>query len=133
MFHNETRLVVPARVSTPNSANLDQQHQVLPIVEYLRTQHMSANTPCQFILLVFQPLMTKRLDIKVMNLKTRMMNMGLRAFKEEEAVMIYHLLSSVQMHECGDITPIFVVYHITWLEIKSRSEEIIRSSKICDA
>lgn len=37
------------------------------------------------------------------------MHMRLRALEHEEAMVVYQLLSPIQMHECGDVFAVFVV------------------------
>lgn len=48
---------------------------VLPVIENLRAEDMPADSPHEVVALVAQPLMTQRLDIKVVHLKARVVNM----------------------------------------------------------
>jgi hypothetical protein len=49
---------------------------------------MSSNSPAVFIALFSQPIVAEDFDVKIMNLKGRMMHMRDRAFKNKKGVVI---------------------------------------------
>lgn len=56
---------------------------------------MPPNAPAVFIFLLRQPVVAQHLDIEIKNFKTRVVHVEFWALKEEEAVVVDHLLASI--------------------------------------
>ena len=70
--------------------------------------------------------MAEHLYVNVMDLKTRVMNVELRAFEDEKGMMVDFLTPAIEMHKSCDIFAAFIVNKIGWLEIEARGVEIKR-------
>ena len=70
-----------------------------PVVEDLRAQNMSSNTPHRFVPLRCQPLMSQVLRVKVMDLKASMVHMCRLVRAHEECVMVNVVLTAVNVAE----------------------------------
>lgn len=90
--------------------NLSQSNP--PVVKYLASEDVSTNTPTYLMSLLYEPIMTQCLCIKVMNLKRRMVNMRLGSFIKEEAVVINHFLTAIEVKEGRNISSCLIVYEL---------------------
>ena len=78
--------------------------------------------------------MPQHLNIEVKNLEARMVDVKLWTLEEEEAVMVYHFLATIQMQEYRYILLLLrIIHYVTGFEIKVRREELIRFLVIRDA
>lgn len=64
-----------------------------------------------------QPIVSQKLDVKVVHLEARMMNVKLTSFEEEETMMVNHFVSTIKMTESRDFF-LLIVDNITWLEVE---------------
>lgn len=62
--------------------------------------------------LLYEPIVTQCLCIKVMNFKRRMVNMRLGSFVKEEAVVVNHFLTAIEVKEGRNISSSLVVYKL---------------------
>jgi hypothetical protein len=87
---------------------------------------MSSNTPAIVILLLSQPRMTKHLNVKIEDLKTRMVDMELGPFEKEKTMMVNPFIPSIQMEKSGDVLPsIWSVNQFAWLKVEMGRVELI--------
>jgi hypothetical protein len=80
-----------------------ESRRIEPVIEDLASHNMSSHAPTVLPPLMPQPVMTKNLRVKVMCLKARMMDMALRAFEEEKAVVVHELLAAVKSAEAIEV------------------------------
>src|ERR1700722_5784889 len=77
-----------------------------PVVEYLTSENMAANTPNRLVLLLHQPLMPESLGVEVMDLEAAMVHVGLPARREssqEHGMVVDEILAAVDMCEHDDV------------------------------
>lgn len=75
--------------------------------------------------------MAEALDVEVMDLVARMVDVILWAFEEEKTVMINLVLSPIQMQKRRNILAALpIVYKITSLKIEPASVKLIYLSKV---
>jgi len=91
---------------------------------------MASNAPNGLIPLISQPLMAQALNIEIMHLIARMMDMKLGPLKEEKAMMIHLLPAPIQMQKRSHIPPRVIEHQLTSLEVKPGRVELIRLREV---
>jgi hypothetical protein len=114
MFEDETRGIKPGTQNYKLAFYIKLviaacQKGIIPVIKYLTAHDMTPNSPAIFIPLLAEPIVTQHLRVKVVCLVGRVVHMRLRAFKEEEAVVINQLGATVKMEKGGDVPSTFVV------------------------
>jgi hypothetical protein len=84
----------------------------LPIVEDLAAHDVPADAPAVLIALVAKPIMAQNLGIEVVRLKGRVVDVRPGTLEEEEAVMVYKVVSSVEPKKDGLVDSIVIVYEL---------------------
>lgn len=98
----------------------------LPVIEDLAAHDMPAHTPAVLPTLVPQPVVTQHLGVEVMCLEGRVVDVGSSGpFKEEEAVMVHKVFSSVQSEKDGHVHTLLVVYQFAREEIEVCAVEFV--------
>ena len=105
---------------------------IIPVIEDLTSEDVSANPPAKFVSLFLKKLMSKKLCIKIVNLKRAMVYMDRRLLLTEEGVMIDIILSPVEMEETGDIPAVGCKEDIRWLEGEIETIEFISFVEVGD-
>ena len=105
---------------------------IIPVIEDLTSEDVSANSPAKFVSLLLQPLMSKKLCIKIVNLKRAMVYMDRRLLLTEEGVMVDVILSPVEVEETGDIPAVGCKEDIGWLEGEIVAIEFISFVEVGD-
>ena len=105
---------------------------IIPVIEDLTSEDVSANSPAKFVSLFLKKLMSKKLCIKIVNLKRAMVYMDRRLLLTEEGVMIDIILSPVEMEETGDIPAVGCKEDIRWLEGEIETIEFISFVEVGD-
>jgi hypothetical protein len=76
----------------------------VPVIEDLTSHDMPSNSPAVLVLLLQQPIVPQKLNVKVVHFEARVVDMKLWPLKEEETVVVNHLISAIKVTECCDIS-----------------------------
>ncbi len=90
----------------------DEARRVEPIIEYLAAHYVPAHAPAVLVAVLPEPVVAQHLGVEIVRLEGRMMHVVLGALEEEEAVMIYKLIASVQAEEGCDVYIVIVVHEL---------------------
>jgi hypothetical protein len=114
VFHYETGRIVPGYLSAlsviPHA--LTRSGSGSPVVEDLTAEHVAPDPPTVFVPLLPEPVVAENLGVEVVRLVRGMVHMEFRALEEEEAVVVYLLLATVETEEYSDVYAICVVNNL---------------------
>ncbi len=90
----------------------DEPRRIEPVVEDLAAHDVPSHAPAVLISRMTQPVVPEHLGVEVVRLEGRVVHVVLGSLEEEEAVVVYELVSAVQAEEGRDVDLLVVVYQL---------------------
>lgn len=85
---------------------------------------MPPDAPAILIPLFDEPIVPDDLGVEIKDLERRVVDVGLCAREEEEAVVVHELVAAVQVHEGGDVGAGGVVQDVRGFEVEMAGPEV---------
>lgn len=90
----------------------DEARGVEPVIEYLAAHYVPAHAPAVLVAVLPEPVVAQHLGVEIMRLEGGVVHVILGAFEEEETVMVYKLIASVQAEKGCDVYIVVVVHEL---------------------
>ena len=91
----------------------DEARGVEPVIEYLAAHYVPAYAPAVLVAVLPEPVVAQHLGVEIMRLEGGVVHVILGAFEEEETVMVYKLIASVQAEKGCDVYIVVVVHELS--------------------